>query len=330
MGNAYELMVFSAASNSLTGQYQGVPGTVLAVSPDSSTVVVSDALRQLIYLANSSGTISTEIGGVGTHAEFSPDSQTVYITAGSNLLVHSNFTGWHTIPLTTPATDVAVTVPGVGAYFAGSTTTARSYCTNSTVIGTTTTSNVFYPVADSVGITTDRVTATTDGKHILGATVATGPTLVDFGFSAGVPTQACPTTVNPGYFNRTSSTTLPLAGVTASAITGILPTSDSSVAFVTYTGSGPLPVYSPAGGTLSYITLAGTATAPAAGVVSTDNSTLYVGTSGDNLVHILTKGANGFVDTTTPIAPNLPPATGTTGPYVTPNLLVQRPRKTTS
>ncbi len=40
MGNAYEMMTFSAVSNALTGEFPGVPGTVLAVSPDNSTVVV--------------------------------------------------------------------------------------------------------------------------------------------------------------------------------------------------------------------------------------------------------------------------------------------------
>ena len=52
----------------------------------------------------------------------------------------------------------------------------------------------------------------------------------------------------------------------------------------------------------------------------------YTGTSGDNLVHIVTKATTGFVDTTTPIAPKLPAADGT---IVVPNLLVQRPRKQT-
>ena len=82
-------------------------------------------------------------------------------------------------------------------------------------------------------------------------------------------------------------------------------------------------------GTLSCVTLAtygATApVAPVAGVFSADNTTFYAGTTGDNLVHILTKGTSGgFVDTTKPITPNLPAANGA---IVAPNLLVQRPRK---
>jgi len=75
------------------------------------------------------------------------------------------------------------------------------------------------------------------------------------------------------------------------------------------------------------VKLSGTAVAPVAGVFSADNTTFYVGTSGDNLVHILTKGTAGFQDgLTTPIAPKL---TDTNGTVVIPNLLVQRPRKAT-
>ncbi len=160
--------------------------------------------------------------------------------------------------------------------------------------------------------------ATSDGQHILGATVSSAPTLVDIKFpqNALPPTQACPTPVPVDYFGkvRTGPTLVPLAGVTATAITGIPFTSDSAFAFVTYTGTGTLPQYVPATGAISYITLQGAATAPVAGVVSTDNNTFYVGTSGDNLVHILTRGPSGFADTATPIIPNLPSSTGRPDP----------------
>lgn len=108
---------------------------------------------------------------------------------------------------------------------------------------------------------------------------------------------------------------------------------------MTYTGTGGvLPIYMPpaagvpAAGTLKTIPLQassfGTPTAPVIGAVSADNQTFYVGTSGDNVVHVITKGgANGFQDVTTPIAPKLPDANGN---IVTPNLMVQKPRKATS
>jgi hypothetical protein len=119
--------------------------------------------------------------------------------------------------------------------------------------------------------------------------------------------------------------------VTATAITGVIPASDSSVAFVTYTGTGGvLPAYSPVAsglGTTKNISLSGSATAPIVGVISTDNSTLYVGTSGDNLIHLITPNATSgqWTDNST-LTPSL---TSPAGAVVPVNLLAQKPRKTT-
>lgn len=357
MGSANELMTFNALSNGLASQDPTVMGQVLAVSPDNTTLVITDPTRQLVYLYSASGgssttaAVQTQFGGIGTHAEFSPDSQTVYITTGnvdascatgdvtianscvkpsSKLLVHSSLTGWSNINLdnNVPASDVTVTVPSVGAFLAGPTTTARGQCpitTTTTVNGLPTTTNIFYPDAGVTGPTTDRVTATNDGQHILGATAASN-SLIDFLLPAGVPTGACP----PAglQFKTTPGSPLVLPGVAATAITGVDPTSDSSVAFVTYTGTGGiLPAYAPGTGTLSPIPLSGGAIAPVAGVASSDNSTFYVGTSGDNDVHLINRSTL-TDDPTKTIDPKLPAAQGSG--YAVPNLLVQRPRKSTS
>jgi hypothetical protein len=116
---------------------------------------------------------------------------------------------------------------------------------------------------------------------------------------------------------------------------------------VTYTGTGGVvPTYSPAPpqpsptpgapptigagtlGTIALSTALGTPVAPVAGVVSADNLTFYAGTSGDNAVHLITRQADGsYKDVTTPIAPKLPDVNGN---IVAPNLLVQKPRKSTN
>ena len=222
--------------------------------------------------------------------------------------MHSNFTGWYTIngsSLPVPPTDVTATVPGVGAFFSGTTTTARGYCpatTISTSNGVQSVTNVFYPDAGVTAPATDRVAATTDGVHILGATVTPAPTFTDLhvvSLNAANPAPsplsgACPPNGSGLTFTVTPALTSVLPGVTATAITGVDVTTDSTTAFVTYTGTGGvLPRYSPAAngpGTLSNIPLSGTATAPVAGVFSTDNTTFYVGTSGDNLVHVTYQG----------------------------------------
>ena len=343
LGSANALMVLNAINSlSLNRTDPSTQGTVLALSPDGTKVVISDPVRQITTIESSAGGVISTFGGVGTHAEFSPDSQTVYITAGDQILVYSGYTGWTNItPATsggTPVTDVAITVPSVGAYFAGPTTTARGYCpasTPTTLNGVTTETNVFYPPADSSPAITDRMAATNDGHHILAATVTPVPTLSDLHVT--IPVGACP--LPPGgtsatltlpstglTFSNTLSTTI-LSPLTATAIDGVVPTSDSSVAFVTYTGSGGvLPAYSPTAtgpGLMTYIRLSGTATAPLTGVLSADNSTFFAGTSGDNLVHLIARSS--LTDSST-IAPNLTSPGGTPVPV---NLLVQKPRKTT-
>ena len=338
LGSSTALTVVNAVNTlSITRTDPSSPGAVLAVSPNGNTIVLSDPVRQIISLQNSSGGVISTYGGVATHAEFAPDSQTVYITAGNQLLVYSANTGWtNIVPATsagTPVTDVAVTVPAVGAYFAGPTTTARSYCSVSTPTTPTNEANVFYPPADSSPAITDRLAATNDGMHVLGATASTPtPTLSDLRVSipagnmnGATVSVACPLTGTMSFSN--TLTTTPLTPIAATAITGVWPTSDSTLAFVTYTGSGGvLPAYAPSAsgpGTTTYIKLSGAATAPIAGVVSADNSTFYAATSGDNLVHLITRGT--LTDTST-LAPNLTTPAGAVVPV---NLMVQKPRKTT-
>jgi len=333
MGSSFGLMTLNAVNTlGLTKTDITSPGSVLAVSPDGSQIVLSDPVKQITTLESSSGSVITTYGGVGTRAEYSPDSQTVYITAGNQLLVYSSYTGWTSInPATTggtPVTDVAITVPSVGAYFAGGPTgptTARGYCPASTPVGTPATSetNVFYPPADSSSALTDLLTATNDGLHILGATVTPSPTLNDLHVT--IPVGPCPASGGLTFSSSNSPTVL--SQIHATQITGVLPTSDSSVAVVTYLGTGGVvPAYAPAAsgpGTTTYVKLSGTAIAPVSGVISADDSTIYVGTSGDGLVHLITRST--LTDSST-LAPNLTDANGNVQEV---DFLVQKPRKTT-
>lgn len=340
-GSSSGLMVVNAVNSlSLTRTDITSPGVVLSVSPDNQSVILTDPARQTITIQTSAGATTTTYGGVGTHAVWAPDSQSVYITTGTvttqngntvttptnQELVYSTFTGWTPVANPAPASDVALTVPTVGAYFAGPTTVGHTYCaasTTSTVNGTTTTTNSFYPVSDTASVSMDRIAATNSGTHILGATATPVATLNDL--KVTLPTGACPLSGSPTFASVPSTTIL--AGVNASSITGVWPTTDSSVAFVTYTGSGGvLPAYSPAAsgaGQTTYIKLSGAATAPISGIESSDNATFYVGTSGDNLVHLITRSS--LSDSST-IAPKLTDANGNLVPV---NMLAQKPRKTT-
>ena len=350
MGSAYEIMSFSATANSLTNQDPSVNGTVLAVSPDGTTLVITDPIRQFVYLYSTNGTagVQTQFGGVATHAAFSPDSQTVYITLGdynastgvttpnNQLLVFSQFTGWYRTTSSQATTDVGLGVPNVGAFFGGNPTTARSYCpvtTTTTVNGQTTTTNTFYPDAGVIAPAMDRIATTNNGLHVLGATTTA---FTDLAIPSGLPIGACPLAdATPQNFTTNQVFSGPLPGVTATAITGVFPTSDSKTAFVTYTGTGGVvPTYTPqatGAGTLGNVALStaiGTPVAAVAGVVSADNQTFYAGTTGDNAVHLLTLQTDGsYKDVTAPIAPQLPDANGN---IVAPNLLVQKPRAATN
>ena len=371
LGSSQGLIAVATASNTVSAANQLIPGTVLSVSPDGSTLVVTDPIRQTISLVSTANnTVTTSYGGVGTSASWSPDDQAVYITTTTNqVLTHSTFTDWQTATADEVYTGVTVTVPSVGAYFAGPNfTDGRSYCPASTVGSGTppTVDNKFIPLVDEKAVMTDQLAATTDGKHILGAHAAgTASTLSDL--EVTLPTNAgcpIPPAAQPaiGYFTS-SFTSSALAGIHAASITGVEPASNSAAAFVTYTlpsgatsGGGAIPVYFPpasGSGTVQLVTLGNGATvaaAPVSGVFSTDNFTFYVGTgavdgtSVNNDVHLITMSypTSGLPTATeapgSEITPQLPNcvttasgacSTTSTG-YAPVNLIAQHPKKTTT
>jgi len=350
LGSSQALMTVTTLNNTQGNPNTTVVGNVLSVSPDGTLLVITDPIRQTIslYGTSSSGVVTT-YGGVATSAAWSPDSSTVYITtqSGNVLLTHNSFTNWQATTTTENYTASAVTVPSIGAYFGGpSFTDGRSYCSSSTVAATgtpPTVTNVFAPLADENAAVNDVLASTTDGLHMLGATASTTPaTLNDLDLTLPVTSStstACPTAVAPGYFSSTTNKLL-LSQIVASSITGVVPASNSKLAFVTYAGSsGKLPLYVPpatGAGTLSYITLgngATTASAPDVGVFSTDNLTFYVGTaaangnSADNDLHIFSITGTTAAESGV-LKPNLPPFTGTGVAPV--NLLAQKPKHLTS
>jgi hypothetical protein len=305
LGSPQGLMTVNTSSNSQISANQNVPGIVLAVSPDGSSVVVTDPSRQTVslYSPSSSG-VTTSYGAVGVAAKWSPDSTQVYIVTNSGvLLTHSAFTNWQVTALggADPIyTDVAVMVPSIGAYFAGpNATEGRSYCSTTTLTGSASTppqtaNNVFAPLADEDGAITDRIAATTDGNHILGATASGTPRLSDIALSTGsnLPTGATQpggpvacTTATAAVTFPSTFTAQPLSSIGVSAIDAVVPASNSALAFVLYdptaNGNNALPQYVPSTKTLSYIALgngASAASAPISGVFSTDNLFFYVGT----------------------------------------------------
>ena len=364
-GSYRELMTVSTATNALSKQDTTVPGVVLAVSPNGEEIVINDQLRQVIYIYNGT-TVTSSISGVATRATFSPDSKNAYIVGPNAFWVYNVATGWSTYTVastppgptitTTPpgptTTDnnctlnnntsgsttydpfcgpgITVTVPSVASFTSGLPTTAWGFCPDVTNPA----APVYYPLAAAPGVQTDKVAATADGLHVLGADATTN-NLTDI--STTIPTGGCPVgTKPPGQPNTlpiilaTPFTQLPL-GVTASEIDQVIPSPTSAVAFVTYTSAsatGLLPAYTPsttpgAAGTITGVKLSGTAQAPVSGIFSPNATIFFVGTSGDNLVHFI--DPTGLTDTQT-INPGL---VGPAGNPVPVQMMAVKPRSST-
>jgi len=346
-GSYHELMIYSALNNTLSKEITGVPGVVLAVSPTGSTVVINDQLRQVIYLYNNSSSSYTSIGGLVSRAQYSPDGTTVYIsgldpsTGQNTLFVNNSDTGWSSYPLTNQPTygcpleaagtatepaynpswdpfcgpGLTITVPSVATFLSGNTTAARSFCPNSS------STPPYYPPAADVGVTTNMLAATPDGFHVLGADPTTFSDIwleQSAAGPAGVPVGACPAYTGPPLSLDTSvnTGTLPIA---AAEIDQVVPSPNSSVAFVTYNAgaaTGVLPYYTPSAtlatfGMLGTVQLSTGAGAPIAGIFSPDGSIFFTSTSGDNLVHLV--NTTTLTDTQT-INPLLTNGTGTAVP----------------
>jgi hypothetical protein len=346
-GSSHELMTYSTTSNTVTNQNTSAPGVVLAVAPNNSAVLVNDQVRQVFYVLNGTGGTAQTFGGLGTAARWTPDSKTLFVTdsaaAGpghtNTLYVFNANTGWTTYPLTSSGgpngpQSVAIAVPGVGAYVSGDPTVAHTWCPTGTVGDYTT--MTFYPQGDSVNADTDVLTATIDGKHILGA-AALGGSIAFSDIGLAIPQTAngsiaCPAAVNNILQPLTVTHTLnqTTMAVNATAVNQVVTSpaavnqgttgSAYSLTFVTYNGileGATLPYYKQTTGNTSalgmvgYLTLTGSPsiTAPVAGAFSPDDSLFFVSTTGDNMIH--------YINTTTlqdtqQISPNLPACNPTT------------------
>jgi trimeric autotransporter adhesin len=115
------LMVIATSANTVS-QFVSTPGTVLAVSPDGTKVVVSDTgdtpNQVFVFDTAANASAALPISGA-TAAAFSPDSLKAYIIAGSTLYVYSKVDAFQTIALRAPANDVAFLAEGAFAYLAG-------------------------------------------------------------------------------------------------------------------------------------------------------------------------------------------------------------------
>ena len=358
-GSPRELMVYSTNGNALFKQDPNVPGVVLAVSPNANYLLINDQIRGLFYLYNVSGSVVSTFGGLGVSAAWTQDSNTLYIVdsaaLGGNhtntLYVHDANSGWSTYDLSASggAQDLALTVPGLGAWLAGNPTVAHTWCPSGTVGNNATIQFYPQPPTDSLAIPTRVLGATSDGQHILGASLSgSSITLNDIGLnippSLAYPAAECPETasgttqtLSPLSTNPVLNGSVNLTGVANATavnqvVTGTAPTTASAtnaapIAFVTYntpgtsTTAAQLPFYLPqptGTGPVGYVTFADSTsatppTAPLAGTFSPDHSIFFVSTAGDGELHFIGIPAN--LSTTSPptdtqqLTPALPACT---------------------
>jgi len=357
-GSSHALMEFNTVTNNLVKTDTIAPGVVLAVAPNAQTLLVNDQVRHVFYLYGNGGVTAT-FGGMGSAAAWTPDSQTLYITDSAALnntpeniaagitghtdtLYVYNLNNWTTYPLAASgpgtqnpggAQNLAITIPGVGAFLSGNPTVAHTWCPSG-IVGDYS-SMIFYPQGpppdNSVAAQTDILAATTDGNHILGASLSgNGITLSDIGVT--IPAFNClPPEADPNYPLAPGDTLSPLSLTTtlsqtpaftanAAAVNQVVASPASNLAFITYapttgaTTGASLPYYVPGSGVVSNLTLTGnpSITAPLAGAFSPDNTLFFVSTAGDNMIHYISVPAvisNPGKADTKQIAPNLPACT---------------------
>jgi hypothetical protein len=91
LGSASGLMIVTTAANSVSSVASAV-GTVIGVSPDSSSAVVAGQTKLYIYNVGNSSITTFNLAGI-TQVGFSPDGYKLYMTTGNSLYVATSTGG---------------------------------------------------------------------------------------------------------------------------------------------------------------------------------------------------------------------------------------------
>lgn len=258
------LAELNSSSNTVT-QFTSTPGKVLAVSPDGTKVIVSDTTdipNQVFVFDTSLGTNTAFSITGATAADFSPDSLKAYIIAGSTLYVYSQVDALQTVPLRTPANDVAFFAEGAFAYLAGGDPAGvmvRRTCDNGE--------------ADTVATTATPtfIRALPDATQML-ALAPPNVVLID--------ANTTPVGCTPSISDTVTSFSIGQAPFTASQL---IISEDGSTAYILASDLNSILVFNIGAQTSSTLSLAGNAT-PIQASLTPDGTLLVVGAS-DGMVH---------------------------------------------
>ncbi|HZQ18618.1 MAG TPA: hypothetical protein VFA90_07845 [Terriglobales bacterium] len=278
------LMVFSGTA---VTQATTVPGRVLAISPDSNSVITADTsdspndISICSSCAATSRTLTTlQIpNGANATAAFSPDSLKAYILAGSTLYIYSKTDPLQTIPLSGTANDVVFHPEGGFAYVAGPASLTSPYrvCDDSQI--------------SSANLSTANpplmLRALPDGSTLL----ALDPPNIDVIATSlsAPPLVLCTATL------ADTTTSFNLGHGSFIPTQFFLSPSGTTVYILAETSAGPPPsrlpfvlTFNVSTRTSSTISLANGAT-PLSASLSSDGSTLFVGAN-DGTVHVVDTG----------------------------------------
>jgi hypothetical protein len=291
--NAQGLMIFSGSSVSPFG---GAAGRVLAVSPDSTTVILSDTADvpsriNVCKNCNSSArTLSTILFSNVSAAAFSPDNLKVYLVSSSPcpggggngcILVYSQVDSPQYVPLSGPASDAAFIGNGTAGFIAETGQTEFLPTCGPNAVGS----------LGSVNLAAQSLRPLADGMSLLALTPPNLQTVTASITGSATPSNATGCPAPRGFLNITN-TLGPLVNLgTGSFVTKqFFLSHDGSEAYIlAQTGTGAYFPFITAvdilSGTSSQISLAGNAIPLTAGI-SPAGDLLLVGAN-DNSVHVI-------------------------------------------
>jgi hypothetical protein len=299
LGSDAGLITFTPGTTTNVTQMNNVPGKILAISPDSNKLIVSDTKsnpNQVYILENLAGSGSSTSSTTAllvtgaTAAAFSPDAIRAYIAAGNALYVFSDQLPLKSIPLGGAANGVDSYANGALGYLSGGSA--------SPAINLFNTCDTNYDITHSIPVPRlpTMFRALGDGVHAIGF----DPPGVDvFTVKVLAPTPA--TLANPNSDTCPFPVTAPdppqqefsFANLGQGNFTPLkmIIASDNSKAYILAANLSSVFVYNFGVGTVSAIPLAG-GPAPLDASLTSDGTLLYVGAS-DTSVHVLSTVSGG-------------------------------------
>ncbi|MEO8725264.1 MAG: Ig-like domain-containing protein [Acidobacteriaceae bacterium] len=225
VGTASGLAVIATAANTLSPTVSNAPGSILAVSPSGTQVVLNDAAntRALLYDSTASTVTPLETGLAPQSASFSPDGYKLFLSANGKVFEYTSSTGvTHQTPFTANVTSITVIPQAVLAYAsptAPGQLSSIATCNNTVISNPTVTAapSLLQAAANGtelIGIGASWFTL----PYAIGSTVCP-PTVTDPGGSATAPAYSGPVptqlTVSPtnNYAVVTSNNTPPVSAL---------------------------------------------------------------------------------------------------------------------